>query len=244
MFWDQFPVLKDELVDFEDYLESHLKSKQPLLEETVSRLAKAGGKRIRPALIITSAHFGDYDQEKVWSVASAMEMLHMATLIHDDIIDEAELRRGAETVQSKYGKDTAVFTGDYLFSLTFSTLSGSASQKELTKIAEVVQRICEGEVQQHENRYELSISYKDYLRRIRGKTALLFEGSCALGAQIGNLGKLNTRRLAHYGRYLGMGFQLTDDILDFTASAKELGKPENNDFTQGIYTLPILHVVK
>ncbi|AGB41899.1 geranylgeranyl pyrophosphate synthase [Halobacteroides halobius DSM 5150] len=243
MFWDRFPIIKEEMVDFEEYLYTNLTSKQSLIQEAILDLAKAGGKRIRPALIMASAHFGDYDQDRVWNVAGAMEILHMATLIHDDIIDEARLRRGAKTTQAQYGKDTAVFTGDYLFSLTFNLLSGKATQKQLQKVADVIKQICEGEIQQHQDRYKLAISYKDYLKRIKSKTALLFESSCYLGADLANLSKLNIRRLGKYGRYLGMAFQLTDDLLDFKEEITTLGKPDTNDFTQGIYTLPILYVI-
>ncbi|GAB6099091.1 polyprenyl synthetase family protein [Halanaerocella petrolearia] len=243
MFWDQFPYIKEEMIEFEDYLIDNLASKQSLIQEAITDLAKAGGKRIRPALLITSAHFGEYDRRQVWDIAVAMEMLHMATLVHDDIIDESKLRRGAKSVQSKYGKDTAVFTGDYLFSLTFSMLSGEATQKQLEKVAETIKSICEGEIEQHESRYNLLVSYKEYFNRIKGKTALLFESSCLLGAGIAELSKIKMRYLGQYGRYLGMAFQLTDDVLDFSQEIDILGKPNVNDFTQGIYTLPILYVI-
>ena len=242
MFWSEFPVLEKELNSFEAYLQAVLASKEPLIEGAINSLAQAGGKRIRPALVITTAHFGEYEKEKVWQIAAAVEIMHMATLIHDDIIDESNLRRGKQTAQAKYGKDIAVFTGDYLFTLTFDILSGNATTKQLQKVASIIKRICEGEIKQQEERNNLSISYKDYFRRIKSKTALLFEGSCALGARMADLNKLNIRRAAHYGRYLGMAFQLVDDVLDFSKNRQILGKPNNNDFTQGIYTLPILYV--
>mgnify|MGYP006284316443 FL=1 len=242
MFWNQFPLLEKEMESFENYLREALASKEPLIEGAIRSLAQAGGKRVRPALVIITAHFGDYEQKKVWQIAAAVEIMHMATLIHDDIIDESKLRRGKETVHTQYGKDIAVFTGDYLFTLTFDILSGTATNKQLQKVAGIIKKICEGEIRQQEERRNLSISYKDYFRRIKSKTALLFEGSCALGAGMADLSKLNIRRAAHYGRYLGMAFQLVDDVLDFSEDSQTLGKPNNNDFTQGIYTLPILYV--
>ncbi len=245
MFWDQFPVIKDEIIKFEEYLQGLLISREALIEEAISDLAQAGGKRIRPALVIAAAHYGsEYQQDKAWNIAAAIEMMHMATLIHDDIIDDSNLRRGQATVQSKYGKDVAVFTGDYLFTLTFDVLSGTASGEQLKKVADVIKQICEGEIKQHQERYQLNVSYKDYFRRIKRKTAILFEGSCALGAGIAGLDKSQINDLAHYGRYLGMAFQLVDDLLDFIQSTDELGKPDSNDFTQGIYTLPVLYVIK
>mgnify|MGYP006274081315 CR=1 FL=1 len=242
MFWSKFPRLEDEMKEFEDYLQESLASKEPLIEGEISSLAQAGGKRVRPALVIIIAHFGEYDKKKVWQIAAAVEIMHMATLIHDDIIDESDLRRGRETIQEKHGRKAAVFTGDYLFTLTFDILSGTATKDQLQKVAEIIKRICEGEIKQQEERRNLSISYKDYFRQIKGKTSLLFEGSCALGAEMAGLGKLNMRRAAHYGRYLGMAFQLVDDMLDFNQDKETLGKPNNNDYTQGIYTLPILYV--
>ncbi|WP_459843305.1 polyprenyl synthetase family protein [Halanaerocella petrolearia] len=243
MFWNQFPVINSELQKFEDYFQEQLISAQPLIQESISELAKAGGKRIRPALIIAVAQNGDYNKREVWPVAAAIEMLHMSTLIHDDIIDEANFRRGRKTVQQSHGKDVAVFTGDYLFSLTFDLLSETASKRHTGLIAKLIKKICEGEIQQYQDRYKLDISCKDYLHRIKKKTALLFETCCLLGSELGSLLPRNRQNLIQYGRYLGMAFQLTDDVLDFTKLASKLGKPTNNDFTQGIYTLPILFVL-
>ncbi|MGM0501052.1 MAG: polyprenyl synthetase family protein [Bacillota bacterium] len=244
MFWDNFPVMKRELDQFENYLQECLDSKQLLVKEAIVNLAKAGGKRVRPALIIATARLGDYQQQQVWNLAAAVEILHMATLVHDDIVDESSLRRGTETVQAKHGKDVAVFTGDYLFSLAFNILSDQATRQQLKKVAEIINKICEGEIQQYQDRYKYSLSYKGYYQRIKRKTALLFEGSCALGAGAAGFDKLEIKRLAHYGRYLGMAFQLTDDILDFREETDNLGKPNTNDFTQGIYTMPILYILK
>jgi heptaprenyl diphosphate synthase len=243
VFWDRFPLIKEEVVQFEDYLQGTLVSRQPLIQEAISDLAKSGGKRIRPALLMLTAKFGEYKREEVWSLAAALEILHMATLIHDDIIDDANLRRGSETVQSKYGKDVAVFAGDYLFTLTFDILAGEATNEQLKQVSNVIKQICEGEIQQHQDRYNIDVTYKGYFKRVKSKTALLFEGSCALGAGSAGLPKATVRNLGHYGRYIGMAFQLVDDLFDFTKSSSSIGKPKGNDFTQGIYTLPILYTL-
>ncbi|OCL26035.1 geranylgeranyl pyrophosphate synthase [Orenia metallireducens] len=243
MFWDRFPLIKEEVVQFEDYLQGTLVSRQPLIQEAISDLAKSGGKRIRPALLMLTAKFGEYKREEVWSLAAALEILHMATLIHDDIIDDANLRRGSETVQSKYGKDVAVFAGDYLFTLTFDILAGEATNEQLKQVSNIIKQICEGEIQQHQDRYNIDVTYKGYFKRVKSKTALLFEGSCALGAGSAGLPKATVRNLGHYGRYIGMAFQLVDDLFDFTKSSSSIGKPKGNDFTQGIYTLPILYTL-
>ncbi|GAB6137089.1 polyprenyl synthetase family protein [Halanaerobaculum tunisiense] len=244
MFWDQSLAISDELEEFEVYFQELLTSNTDLLEGTITELAQAGGKRIRPALVMATAGFGDYEQQLVWSVASAIEILHMATLVHDDIIDEASLRRGETTIQLRYGKDIAVFTGDYLFSLTFNILSTADLVQYISPVSKLIKQMCQGEIQQYQDRYQVTISYKDYLQRIKYKTALLFETSCLLGANLGGLNERVSKRLGQYGRYLGMAFQLTDDVLDFIKPTSELGKPNNNDFTQGIYTLPILYVIQ
>lgn len=243
MVWSYYPAINDEIENFEAYLDKTLKSKQVLIKETISDLANSGGKRIRPTLVMATAHLGQYNRKKVWSVAAAIEILHMATLVHDDIIDDSNLRRGNQTIQSKYGKDIAVVTGDYLFSLTYNILSNDADIEQLREVSKVIKRICEGEVKEYQERYNMAITYKDYFERIRSKTSLLFESSCILGADLGGLDSVAKRKLAHYGRYLGMAFQLTDDILDITQKVDQLGKPVINDFTQGIYTLPLLYVI-
>ena len=244
MSWKEFGIIQNELDKFEDYLQNLLDSRQSLVKEAISNLAQAGGKRIRPALIITIAHLGNYKQQQVWNFAATIEILHMATLIHDDIIDESHLRRGSKTVQSKYGKDRAVFAGDYLFSLAFNVLSDQATSKQFKIVTDVINKICESEIQQYQNRYNYSLSYRDYYYRIKHKTALLFESSCALGAENAGFNQVQLKKLAQYGRYLGMAFQLTDDLLDFKREKVKLGKPNANDFTNGIYTLPLLYVIK
>ncbi|MFO7819916.1 MAG: polyprenyl synthetase family protein [Halanaerobacter sp.] len=244
MSWNRFKSIGSELDKFEDYLYEVLESKQLLVKNAVSNLVQSGGKRVRPALIITIAHLGDYKEEQVWNFAAVIEILHMAALIHDDIIDDSNLRRGSQTVQSEYGKDTAVFTGDYLFSLAFNLLSDQANKEQLKRVTEVINKICEGEIQQHQNRYDYSISYKDYFYRIKCKTALLFETSCILGGETAGFKVEKVKRLAQYGLYLGMAFQLTDDLLDFKEDTAQLGKPATNDLINGIYTLPLLYIVK
>ncbi len=244
MFWQQFEVIETEMKQFESFLLANLDSKQPVLHNSISNLAQAGGKRIRPALIIATAYFGEYNRATVWPVAAAIEILHMATLVHDDIIDEAELRRGEEAVQSKYGKDTAVFAGDYLFSLTFDILAGTVDSERIKQVVDIIKKVCEGEIQQYQTRYQADISYKDYFKLVKQKTAVLFAECCLLGGQLGNLAEEKVKHLGRFGRYLGMAFQLTDDVLDFSEDKNQLGKLVTNDFTQGIYTLPILYVLR
>lgn len=242
--WDKYPKIKNKLDLFEDYLLDKLEVRPNLIKTAMSELANRGGKRIRPTLVIAAGHFKGNSMDKVFPVATAIEMIHMATLIHDDIIDESNLRRGGPTIQSRYGKDIAVFAGDYLFTHSFNLLSGDVEQQLLQYISRGIKYICEGEIDQYENRYNTDISLLQYLRRIRRKTAILFRASCFAGGHIINLKEEYQLSLAKYGNNLGMIFQITDDLLDIMGKEKNTGKPVGNDLKQGVYTLPVLYALK
>lgn len=242
--WERYPQLRADLDQFEEFFLHNLKARQPLIQETIEDLAKAGGKRIRPALVLASGQFGRIALEELMPVAAAVEIMHMATLVHDDIIDESNLRRGIPTVQAKYGKDVAVFTGDYLFTQAFIMLAGEKETDYLQRIAQAIRYICEGEIDQFENRYNLNVSMLKYFRRIRRKTAILFQASCFSGAFRAKLNQKQQYILSKYGKYLGMIFQITDDILDVASTEAATGKPVGNDFSQGVYTLPIIFALQ
>ena len=242
--WERYPQLHEELEQFEEYLLGTLKARQPLIREAIKDLAKAGGKRIRPALVLASGQFSRTPVKDLLPFAAAVEIMHMATLVHDDIIDESHLRRGIPTTQSKYGKDVAVFTGDYLFSQSFLLLSGDANAEFLKRMARAIKYICEGEIDQYQNRFNLDVSILKYFRRIRRKTAILFQTSCFAGAFKTKLNNKQKYIISKYGKYLGMIFQMTDDLLDFMGTEEAVGKPVGNDFLQGVYTLPVIFALK
>lgn len=238
-----YPKINEEMNLIEKKLYESTRSRHPVIEETVKELLEAGGKRLRPLLLLLSAQIGQYDSEKVISLAAAVEILHMATLVHDDIIDEAFLRRGTPTVQSKWGKDIAVFTGDYLLCKAFLLVPDDYDNKGLIKLTRSMKMICEGEIQQYSSRYSTDVTILGYLKRIAAKTAALFSLSCYIGASQANCSRKIVNALAKYGMSMGMAFQMTDDLLDFTGKMDETGKPVNHDFTQGIYTLPIIYTL-
>lgn len=240
----KYPLIKEQLERFEEYLLHLLQVRQPLIKDAANDLVLAGGKRLRPTLVITAGQFSNTPLKKLLPIAAAVELMHMATLVHDDIIDEALLRRGRVTTQSRFGKDVAVFTGDYLFSLAFSILSGEADVELLKRLARAVKYICEGEIDQYQNRYNMDISFRQYFRRIRRKTAILYQASCFSGSFQGKLDNRLKYTLSKYGKYFGMIFQITDDILDITGNEKIIGKPIGNDFSQGVYTLPIVFALQ
>lgn len=237
-------VIKNELDRMEAFIEENVLSSQALISSAVSDLVRAGGKRIRPAIAILSGKAVGQRINKLIPIAASMEIIHMATLVHDDIVDDSELRRGMPTVQSRYGKDVAVFTGDYLFSKAFMVISQYADRSSLKGFAHAVKRICEGEIEQYQSRYSLDVSLLKYLRRIKRKTGMLMALSCVAGAAGKNVNQKLIRKLGAYGMYLGMAFQITDDILDFTGDQKKVGKPVGNDVRQGVYTLPLIYALE
>lgn len=243
-FWSPYPEIGKELALVEEYIEKQLPSRKKLLTDISLDLMHAGGKRLRPAFLILSAKFGRYNREKIIPLAAAIEILHAATLVHDDIIDDAALRRGKETVQAKWGQDMAVYTGDYLFTKAFMILSNKTSFQYLHWIARAVKSICEGEVDQYEIKYRKDITVLEYLKRIYRKTAVLFAMSTVIGAQESRCSKQIVKALGSFGSWYGMAFQIRDDILDYTSTERKEGKPIGNDIKQGIYTLPLLYALK
>lgn len=241
--WSNYPILEEEMKIFENVLLSFLTSKNGLLNSALGSMASAGGKRLRPALAIASAHFGEYNMDDIMRIASSIEILHMATLIHDDIIDEAKTRRGIETIHQQRGINIAIFVGDYLFSKAFSILSIEGNKNLLIHIASVIKLVCEGEIDQYQSRFSTEVSMYGYLRRIRSKTALLFMLSCELGASVAHCDKELVNRLKRFGLFLGMAFQIRDDILDFIGDESKVGKPIGNDLKDGIFTLPLIYAM-
>lgn len=236
-------IIKAELDILDDFIIRSIGSPQPLIASTVRELASAGGKRIRPALTILVGKALGHQNKNLIPIAASMEIIHMSTLVHDDIVDDAQIRRGIPTVQSKYGKDIAVFTGDYLFSKAFLIIAQYADKNRLSGFAHAVKRICEGEIEQYENRFSLDVSLLKYLRRIRRKTGILLALSCAAGIGTSKVDRKIARSLVRYGIYLGLAFQITDDILDYTGDSMLIGKPVGNDVGQGIYTLPLIYAI-
>lgn len=219
-------------------------SHRKIINEAVKDLVNGGGKRLRPLMMFVSASFGDYNKEKLLDLGAGLEILHMASLIHDDIIDDANLRRGNITAQSKFGKNTAVFIGDFLLSRTFGIFSTHLNSDMLKKMNKIVRLICEGEIEQAEKKFDFNINKRDYLKRIRRKTALFFGFATFLGAYISNIKgkKLNT--LYKLGLEIGMAFQIQDDILDFTGKESETGKKLGRDLKSGVITLPVIYLLQ
>lgn len=244
-FWIDYPVIDKEIEKVKKQIAQNAKCKDKVIEKSILELLESGGKMLRPAFTIISSKFGEYNEERAHAFAAVVEMFHMATLVHDDIIDEAEFRRGKETIQSKYGKNYAVYIGDYLFCLCFKTLATTSSiERGIDVDTKVMSRICMGEIEQLNSRYNKDVSVKDYLKRISGKTAELFSLSLYIGAAESLCDKRTCRLFWNIGHNIGMAFQIIDDILDYTATDEEIGKKSGKDLEDGIYTLPLILAMK
>ena len=239
--WDRYPELKRELIEVIKLMKKNVKCKDKKIENSIVELIESGGKLLRPAFVLIGSKFGDNDYSKSIPSAAVVEMLHMATLVHDDVIDDSKLRRGNETIQSKYGKDYAVYIGDFLFCVCFKILATSESLQAIKVDSRAMSKICMGEVNQLNARFSMKFSVKDYLSRISGKTAELFSLSLYLGAAECNADKKICRELGNIGHNLGMAFQIIDDILDYEGSDSSIKKSAANDLKQGIYTIPLIY---
>lgn len=227
-------------IELNNYMKKHCESRRDILNTAISDLINGGGKRLRPIMINIAAGFGNYNKDKIIQLASGIELLHMATLVHDDIIDEGKLRRGRETAQHRFGKNIAVFVGDYLLAKSYILFSNNLSRKGLNSLNKTVRLICEGEIAQFQEKYNYHVTVRDYLKRIRRKTALLFGLSTYLGAYESGLRDNLLHHLYNFGLELGMSFQIQDDLLDFTGDEEKTGKKVGQDMAAGIYTLPVI----
>lgn len=240
-FWNQYPIIKNDLTTVTDIMKKNLKCRDKFIQDTLCALIDSGGKMLRPAFVLMAAKFGEFNPQKIYPLAACIEMLHMSTLVHDDIVDDSKMRRGTETIQSKYGKDYAVYMGDFLFCTCFKILSESTRIDEIKLDSKVLSRICIGEIDQFSSQFDLDLSVRKYLRRISLKTAELFSLSFYTGAAESKCSTTLSKKFWQIGHYIGMSFQIIDDILDFTGDPKKVGKPLGTDIKQGIFTLPLIY---
>ena len=203
-------------------------------------LFAAGGKRIRPALVLLAAKCGSYDLGKLTPAAIAVELIHAATLVHDDVIDRAEVRRGRPTVAAKLGDEAAIVVGDFYFAKAYEQAAFTQSPEAVAILARAVMDICAGEVRQQAIRHHYDTDTDEYMRRIEAKTATLLAACCDVGALLGGLEADKRSAVRAYGRLLGLAFQIADDVLDYESSEDEIGKPIGHDVAEGFATLPLM----
>lgn len=242
--WNSYDEIRSELEKIEKIMKTETKCKDKVIENSIHELIESGGKRVRPAFVIIGSRFGDYNNERVRALGAVLELFHMATLVHDDVIDNSKLRRGHETIQSKYGKDYAVYIGDFLFCVCFKILASNASLASIKLDSKSMSRICMGEVEQLNSRFSKELSVKNYLNRISGKTAELFSLSLYLGASESGCKEKLAKELWKIGHNIGMAFQIIDDVLDYVGNDESIKKSAANDLKQGIFTIPFIYAYK
>nr|WP_231620282.1 polyprenyl synthetase family protein [Fictibacillus sp. 26RED30] len=227
----------------EDQLVESVRSDQTQIHTAGAELLKAGGKRIRPVFVLLSAQFGTYNIQQVKKPAAALELIHMASLVHDDVVDDADMRRGRKTVKAKYDNKIAMYTGDFIFASALKLMTEIEIPRAHQILAQGMKEMCLGEIEQINEQYDTDQNIRRYFKRIKRKTALLIALSCQLGAITSKADVSLQKKLYDFGFSVGMAFQITDDILDFTASEKQLGKPAGSDLKQGNLTLPVLYTI-
>lgn len=244
--WAQFPHLQKDLEETLTRMENAIQLKNKEVETAILEMIQAGGKLLRPAYQILFAQFGQQaDHEKTIALAAAIEMLHTATLIHDDIVDESDLRRKQPTIRAHFGNSTAVYAGDYLFVTCFKLMADYASSmKSLQMNSKSMEKILAGELGQMDKHYYAEVTIDEYLANISGKTAELFALSCGIGAMESGSTTAFAKKAGEIGHNIGMAFQILDDILDYTQTSTAIGKPVLEDVRQGIYSLPLLYALE
>ena len=241
---DIIQLVEEDLARVEEIFEAQFRSDVGLVGEIGRYIREGGGKRIRPALLLLACRLCGYRGERAITLASVVEFIHTATLLHDDIIDEATVRRGKRSVNSRWGNDITVLLGDFLYTKSMSMALSQDNLPILRLLSDVTLRMIEGELLEIERNGDLRMSEAQHLDIIRRKTADLFAACMSIGSILGDVAEDKRRALTSYGLNLGICFQMVDDLLDFTADEKVLGKPVNNDLREGKLTLPVIFLLR
>jgi octaprenyl-diphosphate synthase len=215
--------------------------KSPLIQEVSNHLIVSGGKRVRPILLLLAVRLcGAKNNVDQYNLAAALELIHSATLLHDDVVDASQIRRGKKTANAIWDNKASILVGDYLFSISFQLMVKSGNLSVLDLLAKASSTMADGEVMQLENSSDVALSQEKYLEIIFGKTAVLFSAACEAGALITKASNEEVQALRDFGKNLGIIFQIIDDFLDYSAAQKDLGKEIGTDFFEGKVTLPII----
>lgn len=241
--WLVCQEVREALKGLGERLEQAIDLDEPLLRQAALALIRRGGKRLRPALVLAAARFGDFEEPRLLGAAAAIELLHIASLYHDDVIDRAPSRRGQASVNAHWGNTLAALAGTYLFARA-SALLASLGETPNRLASQACADLCTGQLQEVENAYNLDLMEAEHLEILARKTATLFELPCRLGAHLAALTSTHAKALAIYGRRLGLAFQLADDALDVAGRPGRMGKATGTDLRQGIYSLPVLRALR
>jgi octaprenyl-diphosphate synthase len=235
--------VEQDLADIESALAENLNPHLQLVKDVAGHILFSGGKRLRPLLMVLSARLCGYTGHYDKTFSTALEFLHTATLLHDDVVDEATLRRGREVAHARWGPAITVLVGDYLLARAMSISVGTGSLRVMQILAKLTETMSQGEVYQLMRKGDLDVSEEDYLNVIRQKTAVLFEAACEVSAIIAAASSEKEMALTAYGYNLGIAFQMADDLLDYTLTTADFGKEVGTDLREGKLTLPVIHAL-
>ena len=241
---DVFQHYVDDVKAVEDLIEARRRSYVHLIPEITDHIIKSGGKRLRPLLLIISSDLCGYRGDRRFPLASAMEFIHTASLLHDDVIDHAIIRRGKPSANSIWGNSASVLVGDYLYSTSFNVLAEDGDPSVQKLLATTTASMAEGEILQLVRCGDVNITEREYFSIIEKKTAILISAACAIGAILAKAPESEVKALARFGMRLGKAFQLTDDTLDYVAREDEFGKTIGMDIKEGKITLPLIRTFK
>ena len=234
----------NDLEKIEAELSENLKPYLDLVSDVARHILFAGGKRLRPLLLVLSAKLCGYKDDYAKTVSTALEYLHAATLLHDDIVDDAILRRGKTVAHSLYGNATTVLVGDFLLARALAICADSGKIKVIHIISDLTENMSTGEVHQLMRKGDVSLTEDEYLEVIRRKTAVLFQAACTVSAVIADAPEEKEKALSDFGYHLGIAFQMADDLFDYTMDTADLGKEVGADLREGKLTLPVIHALK
>ena len=239
-----YEPVQDRLVRVEDSLRNLSNIRSPFLSKLLTHVFDTVGKRMRPAITLLASGFNAHDTRTTEIMATAVEVLHIATLIHDDTVDNSDKRRGRATINSIWGRNAAVLAGDYIFAKSATFVCDTGDIRVIRRFSETIMELSSGELQELADTYRCNQTTEQYMERIYNKTASLFTTAGQSGAMLSGASDEAARALRDYGYNLGMAFQIMDDILDFEATEEEIGKPVGNDLSHGIMTLPAIMAMK
>jgi octaprenyl-diphosphate synthase len=237
-------LVEDDLARVEELFAEQVRSDVRLVSEIGGYIREGGGKRVRPALLLLASRLCGFQGERAVVLAATIEFIHTATLLHDDIIDEATVRRGRRSVNSRWGNDVTVLLGDFLYTKSMAMALSQDNLRILRLLSDVTLRMIEGEILEIETNGDMTVTEEDHVDIIQRKTADLFAACTRIGAILGEAGPRRETALGSYGLNLGICFQMVDDLLDFTAEEKTLGKPVANDLREGKVTLPMIFLLR
>ncbi len=237
-------LVKPELSQVSALISHEFNTPTSVINEVSKHISTSGGKKLRPTIVLLGAKCFNADSDIAVRLATVIEFFHISSLLHDDVVDNAKIRRGKTSAHNIWGNKASILVGDYLFSKAFQLLVSVNNQKILTTLANTSNIITQGEVQQLMSSHNPDIETKDYMNIIHHKTAALFEAASQMGALIANKDDIEIQAMAKFGHYLGKAFQIVDDIFDYQPSNNELGKNVGNDLAEGKITLPLIHAIK